>query len=169
MAGNGLAQWMMGYMVQQELLTTPTKDRSSFAPQRFEYIQKFLVLAIRNGRLSAAHELAGAYIAAQRDVAETAAWLRIADRISTADGALLQDYERQGIIVLSNEQRAESLRVADALVGRRAPRTRSPRTTPAPAAALAAAWLFSGAALLSAARVVFLQQSHALAAAAKPP
>jgi hypothetical protein len=112
MAGNAMAQWTIGFMVQQELMTTPTKDRSSFAPQRFEYMRNFLILAAQKGRRSAAHELAEAYIAAQRDVVEAAAWLRIADRISASYGPLVQDYERQGIIVLSNEQRAESLRVA---------------------------------------------------------
>jgi hypothetical protein len=111
MAGDAHAQYWIGFILQQELLGTPTAERSSFAPQRFEYMRNFLILAVKNGSRSAASELAGAYVATERDVVETAAWLRIAGQ--RPDGTeLLNDYERQGIIVLSEEQRAESLRYA---------------------------------------------------------
>lgn len=106
MAGDVTAQWWIGFILQQELLGTPISERSSssMAPQRFEYMRNFLIMATRNGRRSAAHDLAEAYQVAGRDVVEVAAWLRIAGD--------LESWERQGLIVLSDEQRAETLRVA---------------------------------------------------------
>ena len=105
MSGDARAQWLIGFNVQQQLVArTPIKDRSSISPQRFEYMRNFLILAVKNGSRSAAMALADAYLSTQRDVVETAAWLRIGGRFDV--------YEREGIIVLSDEQRAESLRVA---------------------------------------------------------
>jgi len=105
MSGDARAQLLIGFNLQQQLvMRVPTKDRASISPQRFEYMRNFLILAVKSGSRSAAFALADAYAATQRDVVETAAWLRIAGR--------LEDWERQGIIVLSDEPRAESLRVA---------------------------------------------------------
>ena len=105
MSGDPRAQWLIGWNLQQQVvMRTPTKDRSSISPQRFEYMRNFLILAAKNGSRSAAWALADAYWATQRDVVETAAWARIAGRLA--------EYESQGIIVLSDEQRAESLGVA---------------------------------------------------------
>lgn len=113
MAGNVVAQFWVGFNLQQQVvMRVPTKDRSTISPQRFEYMRSFLILAAKNGSRSAAHALAEAYIATDRDVVETAAWLRIAGRRRDRPDDYLTLYERDGIIVLSNEQRAESLRVA---------------------------------------------------------
>jgi hypothetical protein len=103
MAGDVGAQFLIGLILQQELLGA-TAERYSVAPQRFEYMRNFLILATRNGSRSAAHLLADAYITTRRDVVEVAAWLHIAGK--------LRSYEQEGTLVLSDEQRAESLRVA---------------------------------------------------------
>jgi hypothetical protein len=104
MAGAVWAQFLIGFILEQELMGTPISERSSMAPQRFEYMRNFLILATRNGERSAAHLLAAAYHVTERDVVEVAAWLRIAGE--------LEDWERQGLLVLADEQRVESLRVA---------------------------------------------------------